>query len=247
MAQRGSPNARSARRSGLARLALLGGGAMAWSVAHAGLQAAFVSGGVAAGVAARGGRGQGLRAEPAAAPATSPAAGESVALVKVTEESKMTTASLLGGFAGLLVGGVWVGGALFAATSYLARKEDDDLSKALKGVASGGLEVINFGAAMNEKYLVTDKLGSAITSALDGAKSGDSKEAATTVSGIINGVSDAVTSLDKDIGIKDTLGQLTTSASELAFQAVDKAVELNKEYKVTDQIAAKIEEATKSK
>eukprot|EP00418_Pyrodinium_bahamense_P078136 CAMPEP_0179055932 /NCGR_PEP_ID=MMETSP0796-20121207/23553_1 /TAXON_ID=73915 /ORGANISM="Pyrodinium bahamense, Strain pbaha01" /LENGTH=248 /DNA_ID=CAMNT_0020752595 /DNA_START=20 /DNA_END=766 /DNA_ORIENTATION=- len=185
--------------------------------------------------------------EPAPTPAPAPA-GSSTALVKVTEENKMTTASLLGGLAGLLVGGVWVGGAAFAAASYLARKEDDDdVSKALKGVASGGLEVLNFGAQVNDKYMVTDKLGNAISSALESAKSGESKEAVSSVTGFFEGISSTIASVDRDIGIKDTLGQLTTNASELAFQAVDKAVELNREYKVTDQIAAKIEEATKSK
>jgi len=187
---------------------------------------------------------QQLRAESAV---ESPAS-ESVALVKVTEESKMTTASILGGLAGLLVGGVWVGAAVFAGASYYARKgEDDDITKTLKSVAASGLEVVNFGAAINEKYTVTDKLGSAISGALEGAKSGENKEAVSTVTGALAGVKDAIQNLDNEIGIKDTLGNLATSASELAAQAVDKAVELNKEYKVTDQISAKIEEVTKSK
>merc|ERR1719480_302194 len=90
-------------------------------------------------------------------------ASETVALVKVTDENKVTTASLLGGAAGILLGGVWVGGALFAATSYLARKEDDDLSRALKGVASSGLQVLNFGSYLNDKYAVTGQIGGALS------------------------------------------------------------------------------------
>merc|ERR1711972_919804 len=94
-------------------------------------------------------------------------AKSSVALVKVTEESKATTASVIGGLAGPLVGGVWVGGAVFAASAYLAKKEDDDVSKALKGVAAGSLEVLNFGAYLNDKYAVTDNIGSALSNAID--------------------------------------------------------------------------------
>lgn len=181
-----------------------------------------------------------------AAPAPAPA-GSSVALVKVTEESKMTTAGVIGGLAGLLVGGVWVGAGLFAASSYLARREDDDLSKALKGVAAGGLEVLNFGAALNDKYMVTDKLGDAIKGAIDDtAKSNpSSQETVKSISGLVGGAADAVKSLDQDIGIKDTIGALATSATDLAYQAVDKAIEVNKQYKVTDQIVEKIQEATK--
>mmetsp|Transcript_3450 Transcript_3450/g.10788 ORF Transcript_3450/g.10788 Transcript_3450/m.10788 type:complete len:247 (-) Transcript_3450:91-831(-) len=240
---------RSTRRhSGLARLGALAVSAALACAAFSGLkpQSAWV---LAQG--ARGGppgRTQ-ISAEGATAPAPAPSsAGESVALVKVTEDSKMTTAGMLGGLAGLLLGGVWVGGAVFAATSYLARKEDSDVSKALKGVAYGSLEILNFGAALNKKYMVTDKLGSAISGALDSAKSSsDSKEAVGAVTGVIDGVSDAVKSVDKDIGIKDTLGTLATSATELAFQAVDTAFELNKEYKVTDQIVEKIQEAISGK
>jgi len=178
-----------------------------------------------------------LRAEAAASPSPSP----SVALVKVTEENKMTTASVLGGLAGLLVGGVWVGAGLFAAGSYLTRK-DDDIAKALKGVASGSLEVLNFGGYLNDKYTVTDKIGSAFNEALESTSSGSSST--DSVSGFVTGVVDAVKTADKDIGFKDTLGQLASSASDLAYQAVEKAVDLNAQYKITDQIKEKIDEAT---
>mmetsp|Transcript_11470 Transcript_11470/g.23759 ORF Transcript_11470/g.23759 Transcript_11470/m.23759 type:complete len:97 (-) Transcript_11470:12-302(-) len=96
--------------------------------------------------------------------------------------------------------------------------------------------------------MATDKLGSAFSGALESAKtSPDSKEVAGTVSGFVDGVIGAVESLDKDVGIKDTFGNLVTSASDLAFQAVDKALGLNKEYKVSEQIVEKIQEVSKSK
>mmetsp|Transcript_148871 Transcript_148871/g.387114 ORF Transcript_148871/g.387114 Transcript_148871/m.387114 type:complete len:249 (-) Transcript_148871:146-892(-) len=226
----------------------LGGRALAVALTVAALilagsaaASAFVSGSLLVGRRG-GGAGVARHAEGAGAPSPSP----SVALVKVTEESKVTTASLLGGLAGLLVGGVWVGAGLFAAGSYLARKEDSDLSKALKGVASGGLEVLNFGAYLNDKYAVTDKLGSAISEAVDSATeaSGSSKDSADSASGFFKGLADAVRAADEDIDFKGTFGTLTTSASDLANQAVEKAVQVNEQYKITDQIKEKIDEAT---
>lgn len=171
----------------------------------------------------------------AEAPAPAPAP-TSVALVKVTEESAATTAGVLGGAVGLLTGGVWVGAALFAASSYLS-KRDDDVSKALKGVATAGLEAVNFGAYLTNKYEVTDK----VSSAFDEALKSDSLKS---VAPAFNSIGEAYTSVDKDIGIKDTLGTLLTSAADLASQAVDKTVELNNEYKITDQIGEKIQELT---
>ncbi|CAE8646424.1 unnamed protein product, partial [Polarella glacialis] len=99
-----------------------------------------------------------------------PTGSSSMALVKVNEENSVATAGVLAGVAGLLVGGVWVGGALFVASSFLARKKDDDLAKGLNGIAAGGLEALNFVDYLNNKYEVTAKVGSSLTEALDGSK-----------------------------------------------------------------------------
>lgn len=227
------------RSSGLLRLSAVAVGAVA-AIGYC--APAFV--GAAPNSALRGGR-VALYAEAAPAPAPAPS-GESVALVKITEESSMTTASVLGGVAGLLIGGVWVGGALFAASSYLARKEDSDVSKALKGIAAGSLEALNFSSYVNDKYTVTGKIGSAITDAVNSAKTGNNKETFDSIDKFVDGAKEAIDSVDKDIGIKDTIGSVATSASELAFQAVEKVIELNDQYKITDQLKDKIDEATKS-
>merc|ERR1711948_157574 len=155
----------------------------------------------------------------------------------------MGTASVLGGLAGLLVGGVWVGAGLFTAGAYFARK-DDDVSKALKGVAAGGMEALNFVSYLNDKYTVTDKFGSAISDAIDSAKSSSNSESTEAISGFLGGVVGTVKEADKDIDFKGTFGTLAMSASDLANQAVEKAVEVNEKYKLVDQIKEKIDEAT---
>jgi hypothetical protein len=146
---------------------------------------------------------------------------ESVALIAVTEESKLTTAGAITGLAGLLLGGVWVGAAGFAAGSYLARKKDDDVSKALNGIAGAGLEVLNFASNLNTKYEVTNKISSSFN---DAVKSNNTDTSA------LDGVSSAVTNFDKDVGIQKTLGEFLTKGGELANQAVTKAIELNDQY-----------------
>eukprot|EP00913_Durusdinium_trenchii_P008648 g8122.t1 len=59
----------------------------------------------------------------AQAEAASSSGSSSVALVKVTKENSIATAGVLGGVAGLLLGGFWIGAAGFVATSYLAKKD----------------------------------------------------------------------------------------------------------------------------
>jgi len=163
---------------------------------------------------------------------------KSVALVQVTKENAIATAGVLGGLTGLLLGGFWIGAAGFVATSYLAKK-DDDVSAVLKGVSSASLEALNYVDSLNKKYEVTDKVGGALSGALDSTEG----ETSSSVKSALSSAKEAIDSFDKDIGIKSTLGGLVLAGSDLASQLATKVVELNKEYKVTDQIQSKIDEA----
>jgi hypothetical protein len=181
-----------------------------------------------------------IEAEPSAAP--SPAPSSSVSLVKINEENSATTAGVLAGVAGLLVGGVWVGGALFAASSYVARKKDDDLANALKGISASGLEAVNYVDYLNTKYEVTSGVGSALGNALKSAGSSTGGEGSNSVTGFLDSAGESISSFDKEVGFKDTLGGLLTAGGELASQAVGKVIDLNQQYRVTDQIKEKIDE-----
>eukprot|EP00434_Breviolum_minutum_P014657 symbB.v1.2.012924.t1/scaffold903.1/size153517/11 len=59
-------------------------------------------------------------------------------------------------------------------------------------------------------------------------------------------VNGAIDSFDKEVGIQDTLGSLVLAGSDLANQLATKVVELNDEYKVTDQLKSKIDDALAS-
>eukprot|EP00435_Cladocopium_sp_Y103_P001032 s124_g1.t1 len=154
----------------------------------------------------------------------------------------IATAGVLGGVTGLLLGGFWIGAAGFVATSYLAKKEDDDVSTVLKGVSSASLEALNFVDYLNQKYEVSGKVGAALSDALDSSE-GETSSSVKSALGTVNG---AIDSFDKDIGIRETLGGLVLAGSDLANQLATKVVELNKEYKVTDQLKSKIDEAVAS-
>lgn len=171
---------------------------------------------------------------------SSSSSSSSTALVKVTPENSIATAGVLGGVTGLLLGGFWIGAAGFVATSYLAKKEESDVATVLKGVSSASLEALNYVDYLNKKYEVTNKVGSALNDALD---ANSDKDSTSSVKTTLNSVGDAIDSFDKDVGIKDTLGGLLLAGTDLANQLAKKVVELNSEYKVTDQIKAKIDES----
>mmetsp|Transcript_56030 Transcript_56030/g.133487 ORF Transcript_56030/g.133487 Transcript_56030/m.133487 type:complete len:233 (-) Transcript_56030:240-938(-) len=199
------------------------------------LNSAFVAGTVARpSVSLRGGvRNPSMMAE----------AEDSSALVKVTEDNIKTTAGVVAGLVGALFGGLWVGAAFFAASSYLVRK-DDDVALALRGLSKGALESLNFAANMDGKYKVTGKIGEQVSGAVNSSLKPADKS---NLDSAVKSVSDQVSGLDKEVGIKSTLGKFATQAGDLAATAVDKAVEFNSKNKVTDQIAAKVTELTKDK
>eukprot|EP00434_Breviolum_minutum_P014655 symbB.v1.2.012922.t1/scaffold903.1/size153517/9 len=182
------------------------------------------------------------RTVPRSAEAAASTSGSSVALVKVTKENTIATAGVLGGVTGLLFGGFWLGAASFVASSYLAKKEDDDVSTVLKGVSSASLEALNFVDYLNKKYEVTNKVGTALSDALDSSEG----ETSTSVKSTLGTVNGAIDSFDKEVGIRDTLGSLVLAGSDLANQLATKVVELNDEYKVTDQLKNKIDDALAS-
>mmetsp|Transcript_52912 Transcript_52912/g.97902 ORF Transcript_52912/g.97902 Transcript_52912/m.97902 type:complete len:239 (-) Transcript_52912:65-781(-) len=166
-----------------------------------------------------------------AAPAPAPESGG--ALVKIDEANVKATGSVLAGLAGLLVGGLWVGAGLFAAASYAGRK-DDDVGKAIKGVSQTALEALNFTANMDSKYKVTDNLGKSVSSAVE--KNVKSEDKAT-LDSAVNTVSGSVADLDKEVGIKATLGSIVLTATDLSAQAVEKLLDFNEKNKVTDKLA----------
>jgi len=157
-----------------------------------------------------------------------------MALVQVTDESKIVMSGVMSGFAGLLLGGIWVGAGLFVAGAYLAKKDDGDVARALKGVAAGGLEALNFGAYVNDKYSVTGNIGSAFNDTMQGRSSEGSRD-------FVDSFVTTVQKTDKEVSFLGTFGKIATSGADLATQAVDKAITINDEYKLTDQLKEKIQ------
>lgn len=181
--------------------------------------------------------------QPRARVLTRKAGGECGELIKVTEENKVTTAGVLGSAAGFLLGGMWVAVPLFALSSYMVRRSNDNLAVALKGIANAGLETLNFAHMLDKKYAVTDSMGRKLEEAVIHGKSNpDTKEAA----GRVGTFRDTILSFNKDGGITDKLGSVVTAAGDLASRIVEKLFELNHQCKYTDQLETKLRQATEA-
>mmetsp|Transcript_15838 Transcript_15838/g.28885 ORF Transcript_15838/g.28885 Transcript_15838/m.28885 type:complete len:240 (-) Transcript_15838:110-829(-) len=170
-------------------------------------------------------------------------AKETVELVKINTENIQTTAGILTGLVGFLLGGAFVGAGLFAVGSYLARKEDDT-AKGLKGISNYTLEALNYTADMDRKYQVTESIANTLSGALSKAIKPEDKAS---VDSAVKTLSDTVASIDEELQIGKSVGGITLSASEYAAAAVGELVKFNEENKVTEQLLLKVSSATEPK
>ena len=170
----------------------------------------------------------------AAAPAPAPA--KAGALVPIKEETVEFTAGLLGGAAGLLVGGPVLGAIGAAAANYVS-KMGGDASEIIQEISKSSINIFNYLAGLDQKYEVLGKAKNALEKSLDNLKKQDQVDPAA-----IEKVENALKSTNakiKEINDEyDLVGAGVTAlgvVGDLIEKAVTKASELNEEYQLSDK------------
>jgi hypothetical protein len=157
-------------------------------------------------------------------------------LVPVKEETVEFAAGLIGGAAGLLIGGPVLAAIGAAAANYIA-KSDNDAGVAVGAVSKSAIEIYNYLATLDGKYEVLGKAKSSLETALDKLKSQDRVDPAT-----IEKVETALASTTEKISEindeYDLVGSGMTALGvigDLVEKTVKKVGELNEEYDLTDK------------
>merc|ERR1719281_88605 len=159
-------------------------------------------------------------------------------LVPVNEDSIKTSSAVTAGGAGFLVGGP-VFGAITAAAGNYAAKQDSEVGEVVRGVGKVSLDVYNFLLKINGKYDLTDKAGAQLKDQLNKLKAGSSGETIAKVEDALGKATSKFAELDKEYDLVEKGKQALGYAGDLS----DKGIELNAEYKLTDQVVAKVTEA----
>ena len=172
---------------------------------------------------------------PKAAPAPAPAPKEA-ALVPIKEETVEFTAGILGGAAGLVIGGPVVAAIGAAAANYIA-KGDSEIGTVVGAVSKSAIEVYNYLARLDGKYELLNKAQASLEKALDKLKSQDSVDPEA-----LKKVEDALASTKAKIAEindeYDLVGSGMTAlgvVGDLVEKTIKKVGELNEEYKLTDK------------
>jgi len=156
------------------------------------------------------------------------------ALVPIKEETVEFTAGILGGTAGFIVGGP-VLGALAAAASNYASKNEGDVSEVIQAVSKSSIQVFNYLAGLDKKYEVLNKAKISLQEAVDKLKSQDSvdKETLAKVESALSSTKSKISEINDEY---DLVGAGTTAlgvVGDLVEKAVKKFGELNEEYQLT--------------
>ncbi|CAM9487633.1 unnamed protein product, partial [Phaeothamnion confervicola] len=165
---------------------------------------------------------------PAAAPKSAPT---ETALVPLSPENIEFGAGVVGGLAGFVVGGPLLAAILAAIANYSSKREGD-AGDAVRGVAKSALETFNFLTGINSKYAVADKATGAFAEAVDKLKSTDDSKTIEKVEQTLLEATRKAAALSSEYDLVAKGKQALGVVGELADTAIDKTVELEKEYKV---------------
>lgn len=169
-----------------------------------------------------------------------------LAIVPINEASVQFAAGALGGVVGLVLGGPILGAVAASAFNYLSRKEDDrslttretvTAKRVVDTASQTALLAYNFIAQFERDNKVVDSVLRFLESAVDGLKGTDSPgvDALVALESTLGGIANKVEEWNDDYDLLGGAGTVLDSVGDLVEIGVDKVVELNGEYKLTDR------------
>lgn len=177
-----------------------------------------------------------------------------LAIVPINENTVQFTAGALGAAAGLLLGGPFLAMFLSATANYLSRKDDeprpgsaeDNMASPKKIVdtaAQTALLIYNFMAQFERDNKIVDGTFKVIEVAVDKAKQSESGETIAAVESTLGGVAKNIEKLNEDFDLVGGAGTVLNSVGDLVEGSVDKVIDLNDQYKLTERVGGVVKGA----
>ena len=159
------------------------------------------------------------------------------AIVPINAETVEFTSGILGGALALAFGASPVLAVVAAAaTNYVSKKDDlGEISELVQGLSKASLGTLNWFGKLNDKYTVLGKLQESLDKSIQDLKNSDGGSAETikTIEETTKKIQQLADEFDVVEGGKQALGAI----GEVLETSIDKAVDANKEYKLTDRAA----------
>lgn len=164
----------------------------------------------------------------------------SEALVPVNRENIEFTSGVVGGAVALALGASPPLAIVAAvAANYISRKDDlGEANEFIQAISSASLNTLNWLGNLDEKYSLLGKLTGTLEGSIDKLKNSQGQDTVETVTKIeetISRTSQQISQLATDIDLIEGGKQALGAVGDVLETSIDKAVDANNEYKLTER------------
>lgn len=168
-------------------------------------------------------------------------------IIPINEETVEFTSGILAGAVALAFGASPVFAVVAAAAANYISKKDDlgELNEFVQGISKASLNTLNWFGRLDDKYTILGKLSDSLDKSLDDLKNSEGENAETvkkieeSVSKTTRQIQQLADEIDLFEGGKQALG----AVGDVLETTIDKAVGVNKEYKLSERAAGAAKKA----
>jgi len=169
------------------------------------------------------------------------------AIIPINSDTVEFTSGIIGGAVALVLGASPVFAVVAAAAANYVSKKDGmgEVNELVQGISKASLNTINWFGRLDSKYSVLGKLSESLDNSLEQLKNSEGESAETvkkieeTVSKTTKQIQQLADEIDLIEGGKQALG----AVGDVLETSIDKALNVNEEYKLTDRAAGAAKKA----
>eukprot|EP00581_Thalassiosira_minuscula_P016852 CAMPEP_0183730846 /NCGR_PEP_ID=MMETSP0737-20130205/33740_1 /TAXON_ID=385413 /ORGANISM="Thalassiosira miniscula, Strain CCMP1093" /LENGTH=312 /DNA_ID=CAMNT_0025963429 /DNA_START=99 /DNA_END=1037 /DNA_ORIENTATION=- len=172
------------------------------------------------------------------------------AIIALSRENIEFTSGVLGGALALVLGASPVLAVVAAAaTNYVSKKDDfGEANELVQGISKASLSTFNWFAKLDSKYSLVGKLSESLDKSIQELKASEGESAQTVkqIEETVSKTSKQLQKLAEEIDLIEGGKQALGAVGEVVETSIDKAVDANKEYKLTDRAAEAAKKAVEN-
>lgn len=169
------------------------------------------------------------------------------AIIPINSETVEFTSGILGGALALALGASPVFAVVAAAAANYVSKKDDlgEVTELVQAISKASLNTINWFAKLDSKYAIVGKLSESLDKSLDQLKNseGESAETVKQIEERVAKTSKQIQQIADEIDLIEGGKQALGAVGDVLETSIDKAVDANKEYKLTERAAGAAKKA----
>ena len=169
------------------------------------------------------------------------------AIIPINSETVEFTSGIIGGAVALALGASPVFAIVAAAAANYVSKKDDlgEVNELIQAISKASLNTINWFGKLDSKYSILGKLSESLDKSIEQLKNseGESAETVKKLEETVSKTSRQIQQLADEIDLIEGGKQALGAVGDVLETSIDKAVDANKEYKLTERAAGAAKKA----